>query len=59
MYEIPGTTDIFQVENHPGKETDQLWNDYFTHVKVSKFFDESRRDKIRVRVPCHKYLECM
>ncbi|KAG9194030.1 hypothetical protein G6011_04065 [Alternaria panax] len=55
VYEVPGTADVFKVANFPGKETDQLWNDYKTHVKVSELFEDFGRGNIKVQVPCHKY----
>ena len=55
VYEVPGTTDIFKVANYPGQDTDQLWNDYEMHNKVSEVFEKLGRDKIEVRVPRLKY----
>jgi hypothetical protein len=55
VYEVPGTADVFKVAHFPGKETDRLWNDYKTHVKVSKQFEDFGRGNIKVQVPRHKY----
>ncbi|KAF2848261.1 hypothetical protein T440DRAFT_536958 [Plenodomus tracheiphilus IPT5] len=55
VFQVPGTVDIFKVAIYPGQITDQLWNDYITHIKVSKIFEEIGRDKLQVRVPMHKY----
>jgi hypothetical protein len=55
VYEVPGTTDIFKVANYPGQETDQMWNDYRMHVKISEVFEKLGRDKLEVRVPRHRY----
>ncbi|KAL1798440.1 hypothetical protein ACET3X_002477 [Alternaria dauci] len=55
VYEVPGTTDAFKVAHFPGKETDQLWNDFKTHVKISRQFEEFGRGNIQVQVPRHKY----
>jgi hypothetical protein len=55
VYEVPGTTDIFKVANYPGQETDQMWNDYLMHLKISDVFDRWGRDKLAVRVPRLKY----
>ncbi|KAH9871632.1 hypothetical protein J1614_005887 [Plenodomus biglobosus] len=55
VFEVPGTVYIFKVAIHPGQSTDQLWNDFVMHTKVSEVFDEFGRDKLQVRVPIHKY----
>ena len=55
VYEVPGTTDVFKVSNFPGQATDQLWNDYQTHARISQVFENFGRGNIKVQVPRHKY----
>ncbi|KAF1837750.1 hypothetical protein BDW02DRAFT_608536 [Decorospora gaudefroyi] len=55
IYSTPDPTTIYKVSNHPGQETDQLWNDYLIHTKVSSIWDVWGRDNIPIRVPVQKY----
>jgi hypothetical protein len=55
VFEVPSTTDIFKVANYPGQETDQMWNDYLMHSKISDVLENWGRDRLAFRVPRHKY----
>jgi hypothetical protein len=51
IFEIPRTALILKVAKHPGKSTDQLWNDFQIHWKVTETFDKIGRENIGVHVP--------
>ncbi|KAJ4338716.1 hypothetical protein N0V95_007987 [Ascochyta clinopodiicola] len=51
VFEVPGTTYVFKLAKHPGKETDTLWNDYTQHLKIQEVFDKLGRSELQVRTP--------
>ncbi|KAH7116859.1 zinc finger protein-domain-containing protein [Dendryphion nanum] len=51
VVDIPGANQILKVAKHPGQSTDQLWEDYLAHNRVSFVFDKIGRSNIAVHVP--------
>ncbi|PSN66029.1 hypothetical protein BS50DRAFT_469831, partial [Corynespora cassiicola Philippines] len=55
VFEVPGTTDIFKVANHPGESTDTLWEDYISHLTICEIWDRIGRQNIQIQVPRVRY----
>ncbi|KAF3050123.1 hypothetical protein E8E11_007783 [Didymella keratinophila] len=49
VFEVPGAVHVFKAAKHPGKDTDQLWNDYTQHLWIQEVFDRFGRATWKVR----------